>query len=152
MTDTQTELTVKQRAFLAAFAATGNITQAAKAAKQDRCQHYDWSKKSEVYTAAFAAAKEEAAETLEAEARRRAVDGVEEPVFYKGGQCGAVRRYSDVLLIFLLKGVLPEKYRERQQVEVSGSLGNLTEEQLVERERRLGLPVGPIDTSDLEGG
>ena len=31
-----------------------------------------------------------------------------------------VRKYSDVLLIFLLKGLRPERYRER--VEVKGSL------------------------------
>jgi hypothetical protein len=33
-----------------------------------------------------------------------------------------VRKYSDTLLIFLLKGARPAKYRERQQVEVSGQL------------------------------
>ena len=55
-----------------------------------------------------------AGDILEAEAHRRAVEGVEEPVgWYKGQAGGTVRRYSDVLLMFLLKGVLPERYKDR---------------------------------------
>ena len=54
---------------------------------------------------------------LEAEAHRRAVEGVEEPVgWYKGVAGGTVRRYSDALLIFTLKGLLPDRYRERKDV------------------------------------
>ena len=33
--------------------------------------------------------------------------------WYKGKAGGTVREYSDLLLIFLLKGMRPEKYRER---------------------------------------
>ena len=51
--------------------------------------------------------------TGEDEAVRRAHDGVDEPVFYQGKACGVVRKYSDTLLIFLLKGRRPEKYRDR---------------------------------------
>ena len=47
---------------------------------------------------------------IEAEARRRAVDGVDEPVYYQGKEVGTVRRYSDVLLIFLLKGLRPQRF------------------------------------------
>ena len=48
--------------------------------------------------------------------RRRAVEGVEEPVgWYKGEAGGVVRKYSDTLLIFLLKGRKPEMYRERYE-------------------------------------
>ena len=43
-------------------------------------------------------------DALEAEARRRAVEGVRKPVFYQGVICGWVGEYSDTLLIFLLKG------------------------------------------------
>ena len=51
---------------------------------------------------------------LEREARRRAVEGVEEPVgFYKGEPSAYVRKYSDTLLIFLMKGARPDKYRDR---------------------------------------
>ena len=53
------------------------------------------------------------ADALEDEAVRRAVDGVDEQVFYQGKACGVVRKYSDTLLIFLLKGRRPERYRDR---------------------------------------
>lgn len=45
-----------------------------------------------------------AADVLEAEARRRAVDGYEEDVYYKGEFVGTTTKYSDSLLALLLKG------------------------------------------------
>ena len=54
-----------------------------------------------------------AAIALEMEARRRAVDGVEEPVFYQGQKIGVIRRYSDSLLSLLLRGSRPGKFRDR---------------------------------------
>ncbi len=113
----------KQKAFLAAFRETGNVRLACTAAKVARSGHYSWLKDAE-YCKAFDLAKEDAANTLEAEAHRRAVEGWEEPVgWYKGKAGGTVRRYSDTLLIVLLKGLLPEKYRER--VEVRGIIANI---------------------------
>jgi len=35
------------------------------------------------------------------------------PVYHGGKRVGFIREYSDVLLIFLLKGLRPAKYRER---------------------------------------
>jgi len=82
----------------------------------------------------FAAAWEEAADegeqaqaaALAAEADRRALHGVEEPVFHRGEVCGFVRKYSDNLLMFRLKALQPEKYRERHEV-----TGNLTLRQVM---------------------
>jgi hypothetical protein len=66
--------------------------------------------------AAFAAMWDDAVEAgvdrLEDAAFRRAVDGVEEPVFFRGQQVGTIRRYSDALLIALLKAKRPGQYRE----------------------------------------
>jgi hypothetical protein len=87
-------LTVQQRRFLAAFRVCGNLTQAAEMAGCTRQLHYDASKDSPRYVAAFAAAQVESVERLEAEARRRAMTG------------------SDALLIFLLKAARPEVYRD----------------------------------------
>ena len=63
------------------------------------------------------------ADTLEDEAVRRAKDGVEKPVYQGGKLVGHVQEYSDTLLIFLLKGARPEKYRDRVQQELSGPGG-----------------------------
>ena len=70
-------------------------------------------------------ALEEARELLEAEARRRAEIGVEEPVFYKGKVVGHIRKYSDGLFKFLLQAHWPEKFRENVSIDqrVSGHDG-----------------------------
>ncbi len=113
----------KKRAFLAAVARTGNVTISAEIADVARSAHYQWLEADPVYVEAFEDAMEQAAQRLEAEARRRAEEGVEEPVFYKGKKCGVIRKYSDTLLIFLLKGAMPDKYKERTSTELTGAGG-----------------------------
>jgi hypothetical protein len=53
---------------------------ACEATKVGRSSHYRWLKRDAEYREAFAVAKEEVADLLEAEAFRRAVEGVEKPV------------------------------------------------------------------------
>lgn len=112
----------RQRAFLKAYASAGNLAVAAQAADVDRSAVYRWQKEPK-FADQFEQAREEAADRLEAEALRRARSGVDEPVFYRGVQVGSVRKYSDTLLIFLLKAARPEKFRDRASVEHSGPGG-----------------------------
>lgn len=106
----------KKAAFIAAFADVGTITHAAREAGIHRHTHYAWMEADEQYAVAFRAAEKAAAENLEREARRRAYEGVDEPVYQGGKEVGRIRKYSDTLLIFLLKGALPSKYRERVEI------------------------------------
>jgi hypothetical protein len=109
----QRKKAANQDAFLAAFREVGNIYRAAQLVKMDRTQHYRWLDDPE-YRARFADASDDAVDSLETEARRRAVEGVDEPAgWFQGTAGGVVRKYSDTLLIFLLKGARPEKYRDR---------------------------------------
>lgn len=125
----------KRAAFLAAYRETGTVKAAAKAAGIDRRTHYRWLE-DPAYAESFEDARQEAGEALEDEARRRAIQGVEEPVFYQGEVVGFRRRYSDTMLIFLMKGNLPEKYGERvQQSPQSDSSG----------------PIGVVETDDWYG-
>lgn len=64
-------------------------------------------------------AKESIADHLEQEAIRRAWKGSRKPVYQGGLLAGHVTEYSDQLLIFLLKGMRPEKYRDRSEVSVN---------------------------------
>lgn len=108
----------KKSAFLEAFKLVGTISAAARSAQIGRQTHYDWKASDEEYARAFADSTQEAAERLEQEARRRAVVGVDKPLVYRGqitrdaktGQPVTVKEYSDTLLIFLMKGAMPEKY------------------------------------------
>jgi hypothetical protein len=113
----------KQSAFLAAYCVTASVTQAADACKIARHSHYDWIKRDETYPPRFEQAKIEAGQSLEDEAVRRAKEGVLEPVYYKGNRTGWIRVYSDSLMQTLLRGFLPDKYRDRGSVEVSAPGG-----------------------------
>lgn len=107
---------------------TGNVSLACKTVEIDRATAYRHKKDDTEFSEAWEAATQDAADILEAEAWRRANEGVDEPVFYKGQVCGHVRRYSDLLIMFLLKGIRPEKYREKVML----SPGEL--DKLIERE------------------
>lgn len=115
----------KKRAFLTSFALAGNITLACEAAGIERKTYYRWTEHDEAFTAAAHVAREAAADLLEEAARKRAVEGVtKETGVYHNGRLIATEveiRYSDTLLIFLLKGIRPEKYRERLDVTRSDS-------------------------------
>lgn len=106
--------TLKAKArFLREFAECGNVLRSAKAVKVGRRTVYDWLQVDEEFKALYGQAHEDALDELEEEARRRAVDGVLEPVYQGGKKVGSIRKYSDTLLITLLKGKRPETFRER---------------------------------------
>lgn len=109
--------------FLAALAERGNVSDAAKAAKINRDTANEHRKRDQAFAAQWVEALEAAADVLEKEAWRRAHDGVLEPVFGRDAgpnagtvEVGQVRKYSDTLLIFLLKGARPDKYREKHEI------------------------------------
>jgi len=106
----------RQDAFLAEYKLCATITHAAEIALIARQRHYKWLDNDPAYAKRFEEAKTAATDSLVAEARRRATQGVEESVYYQGEVVGTIRKYSDTLLIFLLKGALPEVYRERYEI------------------------------------
>jgi hypothetical protein len=133
VSDTQQNATPKKRprwakAFLAMLAESGNIRQACEEAKIDRSTAYRLRESDPSFAADWSRALDMAADLLEQEARRRAYEGWEEPVFGSlgfrmgTGEVGRVRKYSDTLLIFLLKGARPEVYRETVKQEHSGDV------------------------------
>ena len=120
----------KKKAFLAAFAEVGTITKAAEMAGINRRSHTNWlnnPKDGPAYAEAFEAAGQQACDRLEQEARRRAIEGVKKPVFQGGKKVGVVQEYSDTLLIFLMKGAMPERYKDRVHSEVSAPGGGPVE-------------------------
>ena len=105
----------RQQAFLQAFEAIGTVTGAAGHVGVCRQQHYDWLAQDEPYAKAFAEAEVKSVDRLEEEARRRAVVGVNEPVFHAGKVVGHVRKRSDTLLMFLLNGRRSEVFKHRHE-------------------------------------
>src|SRR5262245_29225853 len=86
--------------FLEVYRQTGNVRLAATAAGIDRDSVYLRRQKDAGFARQMASAREDAVDTLEAEARRRALST------------------SDTLLIFLLKALRPDTYRESIRVDV----------------------------------
>lgn len=111
----------KRRRFLDALGEGLSVAAACEAAITTRRTAYNHRNADKAFAEAWDAALEAGTDKLEDEAKRRAHDGVEEPVHYQGVRVDTVRKYSDTLLIFLLKGRRPEKYRERSDVKVGGS-------------------------------
>jgi hypothetical protein len=110
----------KEMEFLAVLRETGgNVSRACAAIHLTRTRVYEWRAADPLFAIAWDEAVEFGTDDLEEEARRRALEGVDEPVFYQGEECGVIRKYSDTLLIFLLKGRRPDRYRERVTIDVN---------------------------------
>jgi hypothetical protein len=110
-------------AFLDAFAKTGNVSEAAKTAGISR-QHAYYARDSDPdYAKAWDDAEQQSHDALEREAFRRAHEGVKDFKVGPDGQFVEMRKYSDTLLIFLLKARRPGKYRENVTVEHTGKDG-----------------------------
>lgn len=126
----QERLDLTKKVFLEAFAKTGIIGKALVVCDRSRSAYLNWLHDPE-FKAAFEAARNEFAETLEEN-----VLGIADDVGNKS-QLGAN--------IFMLKALKPNTYRENTRVEVSGTitheLGELTDSELdgriAECERKL---------------
>lgn len=116
----------KQNAFLKVFASLGVIGRSAEKAGIHRDSHLRWLGEDPDYAKRFEIAQKEAVESLETEMIRRGRDGYLEPVFYQGEECGEIRKFSDTLLIFALKGLAPDRYRERFELPAVPVGGNIT--------------------------
>ncbi len=98
---------------MAALETTGNVTLACEMARLPRRSAYDWREDDPEFAADWVKSLDLGIDALEDEANRRAREGTLEPVYYQGKEVGQIRKYSDILLIFLLKGRRPEVFRER---------------------------------------
>lgn len=96
--------------FIQALKEHGNVTAAAKQAGLSRSRVYRQRAQSAEFSQAWDHAIDEATDRLAGEAVRRALDGVEEVRYFKGEPIGVVRKYSDQLLMFLLKAYKPSTF------------------------------------------
>jgi len=113
----------RQNLFLEALAESGIVNVAVTRAGTSRTRVYELRKVDAAFAAAWDAAEETAADRLEEEALRRAVDGVPEPLVSGGklvrdddGNPICVQRYSDQMLGLLLRARRPEKFRDQRLV------------------------------------
>ena len=142
--------TREQQALLDALRYTGNITAAAEAANVHRRRHYEWVLKSPEYKAQFDEIMATAQVVCEQEALHRALVGRTRKKFFKGepiidpatGQQYEETEPSDQLLMFMLKALDPQKYRDRSDVNHTGNVGVTLELMKEAHEALLGLHNG----------
>jgi hypothetical protein len=101
-----------QRAFLTGLENTGSVTQASEAAKISRQTVYENKQNDPEFSRQWDEALEQSADALEEEARKRAFAG------------------SDVLLIFMLKGLRPQRWRESRATIPPAELNKMIETEL----------------------
>jgi len=108
----------RRQTFLAHLRQTGNVSAAAERSGVSRSGAYALRAADGDFRAQWDDAMESAMDDLEAELRRRAIEGTEKPVFYGGETVGTIRSYSDSLAMFLLRSRRPHVFGER------GTLGD----------------------------
>lgn len=113
----------RDAAFFAALAQGAPVTQALATCGYTRSSAYRWKDEDPAFAQQWEQAVDTAVELMEREADRRAIEGVLEPVYWRGQKIGEVRKYSDVLLIFRLKALRPDKYRDNVRQENVGDSG-----------------------------
>jgi hypothetical protein len=99
--------------FLEEFVKRGIVRDAARAAGIHRTTVYMWLNRDAAFAGAFRDAEQEVSDLLEEESHKRAMGEVRVPVYHQGEVVGYMPRYSDGLLMFLLRARRPEVYRER---------------------------------------
>lgn len=125
MANRTTRTAEKDATFFDALAAGGVIVEAADKAGYPRSSVYEWRKSDTGFSTAWDEAVEAAIQRLEKEADFRATVGDPDVVLHNGNIVMVEdpvtkektpllrRKKSDVLLIFRLKALRPEMYRER---------------------------------------
>lgn len=108
----------RKAAFLALVAEGCTVTYAAEQQGLSRRSAYELRDRDAAFKAAWLEAYEESTELLEREAFERA-KGRDEAVMDKKGNIHYVKKYSDILLIFMLKARKPKVYNDRLDVTVT---------------------------------
>lgn len=136
-------MTSKRRAlmagFLAAFRTNANAAASARAIGVASRTVHEWRKQSQsrpedpafqvefdgelvAFADAYAAARDECLDEIEGSLHRIATVGAVEPVMYRGVQVGEIRRVDVRAAEILLRRFRAADYRERHQMEVSGTV------------------------------
>ena len=138
-----------QERFLEAYADCGGIYKAAALAGCSARAWENWNR-ADVFGIQnrFQSAQARYLEKMEIEADRRALDGVNQDIFYQRDKIGTKTIYSDNLLMFRMKKLDPS-YRENAQL-VDGMVEVIT---VLDELRRIGTPrvVEALPASEPEG-
>ncbi|MDD5199209.1 MAG: hypothetical protein PHC88_05345 [Terrimicrobiaceae bacterium] len=112
----------RQKLFLEIYAQVGNVSKAAEHAELNRCTHYEWMDLDPTYPERFHDAESRFLDRVRDFVRRRAIDGVPEPLIWQGefmkdqatGEILTVLKRSDRILELLAQARCPEFKQKRE--------------------------------------
>jgi transposase-like protein len=113
----------KRARFVAATEKGLSVSAAAAAAGVNRTLLYKWRQRYPDFAGQWDDATTAATEAMEDEALRRALEGVEKPVLYRGKQVGSFWTYNDRLLIRLLERRRPSPNQQEALRAAEAQLG-----------------------------
>jgi hypothetical protein len=105
--------------YLRAIPKVFTVSAAIKASGAHHADLPRWRKEDPDFLAREQAARDIVADQMEAEAVRRGMKGVRQPVYQGGLLAGYQTVYSDSLLTLMLKASRPDRFRERSEVQVT---------------------------------
>ena len=109
----------RQVMFLLALREFAAAAPACEAAGVQRTTVESWKDNDEEFLHAYRGALSDVKDTLYAEAYRRAVHGVEKPVWFQGKQVGVENVTSDGILLKMLEAEIPEKFGKKVEVGIT---------------------------------
>lgn len=112
------EIPADRERFLAVLRETGSVSAASREIGIVRWTAHAARRSNAELARDWQDALDESVDALRREARRRAAEGVEEPVFQGGVEVGRIRKYSDGLLTLLLKAHDPA-FRDSTKVDIT---------------------------------
>lgn len=111
-----------QEIFLAHYRELGHVGDSVKKTGVSYSMPSQWCLRSDWFKEQYELAKQIVAVKLEDAAFVRSNTGWRKPIYWQGALVGFEQRFSDTLLVFLLKGLKPEVYRERSDVNVKATM------------------------------
>lgn len=110
-----------KRRFIESLLNINNVAAACRSVGVSRPGAYYQKSHDPEFSQAWDDAIEEGIDNLLQEGKRRAHEGVTEAVYHQGVKIGNKKKYSDTLLMFLVKARRPE-YRDNKQITVDGEM------------------------------
>lgn len=131
------EATTRWNKFLNVLEKVGIIAEACRQTKISISSYYAKYNKSEKFRRVVDEAMMNSTQILKDEAMKRAVYGVEKPVWYKGVRVGTDKVYSDSLLLALLKSRDPSFKEEVKNININSTVVDPTPADNFESMRKL---------------
>lgn len=130
---------MKSDAFIVALAQCGVLSHAANQVGISRSTIQFWRREHPEFEVRVRDALAEFAGSLEVEAIRRGSSGWDEPVYYQGTKVGSIRKYDSQIMIRLLEGHVPERYRQKVDI------GFILKDKIQALAAKLGLDESELD-------